>query len=172
MFKQQLIIRSSVCWSAKWRKVLLTTNMDQDEEQFITYIANRKVPEKSFYTLPWGQVVMMGCDQEGELLSFKNDKQYRNYPGNLWNSVLKSTRVVLIAWWVRIMKILMSCHGIGSQLQVKKSVVTIWKNWPTMSIARNMGKIGLQYYSPSREPWTPHNGLQQWRPIVSVFLRG
>ena len=58
--------------------------MDQDEEQFMIYIANLKVPEKSFYTLPWGQVVMMGCDQEGELLSFKNDKQYRNYPGNLW----------------------------------------------------------------------------------------
>ena len=43
--------------------------MDQDEEQFMIYIANLKVPEKSFYTLPWGQVVMMGCDQEGELLS-------------------------------------------------------------------------------------------------------
>ena len=58
--------------------------MEREEEKFLNYVGNLKAKENNFYTLPWGQVIVRGCDEEGELLYFRNAKCYKAYGRALW----------------------------------------------------------------------------------------
>ena len=58
--------------------------MDRAEEKFLNYVGNLNIHKRNIYTVPWGQVILRGCDEEGDLLIFKNSKQYKDYGKELW----------------------------------------------------------------------------------------
>ena len=47
-------------------------------------VENLNIPERNFYSLDWGAVAIRDCDNNGDLLKFKNVKSFKEYGKTMW----------------------------------------------------------------------------------------
>ena len=54
------------------------------EATFLNYVRNLNIPERNVYSLDWGAVAIRDCDNNGDLLKFKNVKSFKEYGKTMW----------------------------------------------------------------------------------------